>query len=54
MSNGLNFDRKTGDVVRIPPKASTSNPWEAIGYLLFCILLAISPALVWAAWSWLL
>lgn len=54
MTNGLSFDSKTGDVVRTQAKTSTSGPWEAIGYLLFCILLATSPALVWAAWSWLL
>jgi hypothetical protein len=53
MTNGLDFDRKTGEVVRTPPK-STTTPWEGIGWLVFCILLAISPALVWAAWTALL
>jgi hypothetical protein len=42
----------------LPEERATTNPvWSALAYLLFVvatILLAVGPALVWAAWRWLL
>lgn len=48
----MTFDPKTSRVVT---KATTdTSPLTAIGWLLFTILLLISPAVVWAGWRLLL
>ena len=52
MSAQMKFDAKTGTVVSTA--SNTATPWVAIGWLLFLVLLLISPALVWAAWKLLL
>lgn len=45
-------------VTFLPVEPPAANPaWSALAYLLFVvatILLAVGPALVWAAWRWLL
>lgn len=54
MTDQMAFNRKTAEVVRSPPYASNTSPWTAVGWLVFTVLLMISPALVWAGWKLLL
>lgn len=35
-------------------QAQTQRPLAAIGWLVFLILVCLSPAIVWAGWMWLL
>jgi hypothetical protein len=46
-----------GESVDFLPEVRANPVWSALAYLLFVvatILLAVGPALVWAAWRWLL
>jgi hypothetical protein len=52
----LVYDSNSPTGVSVEPKAKpgvATGPLVAIGWVLFLILLAISPALVWAGWKWL-
>ena len=39
----------------LPVEADTavpSSPWRALGWLVFLVAAACSPAVVWAVWTW--
>lgn len=52
MSAQMKWDPTKGTVTTTA--SNTTTPWVAIGWLLFMVLLLISPALVWAGWKLLL
>lgn len=53
MSAQMKWDPAKGTVTTTASSNITA-PWVAIGWLLFMVLLLISPALVWAGWKLLL
>lgn len=52
MSTQMKFDPKTSQIVT--KTSATTSPLAAIGWLVFTVLLLISPAVVWWAWRILL
>lgn len=47
-------DQPETDFLPLLTSTSETTAWSAIGWLLFTILLLVSPALVWAVWVWAL
>lgn len=54
MSDPMTFNHKTGEVVRANPTSPPAGPHVAIGWVALFILIAITPALIIAAYRWAL